>query len=77
MRKLSNSEAEFKKSVSYEKSVYCVKEIINRLAYVRLLSQSSSFCKAPPKLKRIYYKDAKEIHQMIFPQVRSFCLTGG
>ena len=33
---------------------------------VRLPSQGSSFCRAPPKLKKIYFKDPKERDQMVF-----------
>ena len=45
----------------------------------RLLSQSSSFRRAPPKLQRIYsvyYKDAKENDQTIFLHMAFFVTYG-
>ena len=41
-----------------------------------LQSLCGSYRRAPPKLKKIYYKFAKEKRQLIFSHVVSFCKTG-
>ena len=46
-------------------------------APVRLFSQSSSFRRAPLKIKRIYYINTKKKDQMVFSHVSSFYHTGG
>ena len=46
------------------------------LAVVRLLSWSSSFRRAPSKIKNIYYQDTKEKDQKIFSHMACFCHTG-
>ena len=47
------------------------------LAPVRLLSQSTSFRSATPKLKKyIYFKDTKEKDRTIFSQITFFVTQG-
>ena len=50
---------------------------VMRCTAVRLLSLSSSFHRAPPKLKKIYYEFTKEKDQIIFSHIVSFFNTGG
>ena len=45
-------------------------------ATVWLLFQSSSFPRAPPNLKNIYYKDTKGKDQRIISHMACFCRTG-
>ena len=53
------------------------KDASKKFGVVRLLSLSSSFRRAPPKLKKIYYKFTKEKDQITSSHMVSFCNTGG
>ena len=46
------------------------------LSFVRLLSSSSSFRQAPPKLERSYYRDTKEKDQIIYLHMACFFYIG-
>ena len=45
------------------------------LAPVRLISKSSSFRRAPLKLKKLYFKDTKEKDRLILSHMTCFCHT--